>query len=187
MIAAPEPSCCAGSDVFWNLVFPAPVARTRYVRAMEILPGNKRVVHHANVLLDRRLAGSDGHSRSRFPGMTSRSRPTSSSPTATSCSGSQARRRWLNRRDWPLAAGTATDLIVNLPSPQESGTDSAVDRAVLHRHAPARTPMLLQLEHDGALDISPGDAAFEVTDSLELPVDVQVLGVYRTRTIWARR
>ena len=38
--------------------------------------------------------------------------------------------------------------------------------------------MLLQLEHDGALDISPGDAAFEVTDSLELPVDVQVLGVY---------
>ena len=38
--------------------------------------------------------------------------------------------------------------------------------------------MLLQLEHDGALDIPPGDAAFEVTDSLELPVDVQVLGVY---------
>jgi tetratricopeptide (TPR) repeat protein len=38
--------------------------------------------------------------------------------------------------------------------------------------------MLLQLEHDGALDIPAGESAFEVRDQLELPVDVQVLGVY---------
>ena len=42
-----------GTDVFWNLVLPASVADTRWVRALEILPGNRRVVHHANVLLDR--------------------------------------------------------------------------------------------------------------------------------------
>src|SRR4029078_11528221 len=40
-----------GADVFWNLVLPAGVADTRWVRAMEILPGNRRVVHKANVLL----------------------------------------------------------------------------------------------------------------------------------------
>ena len=38
--------------------------------------------------------------------------------------------------------------------------------------------MLLQLEHDGALDIPGGDTAFTVTDELQLPVDVQVLGLY---------
>ena len=38
--------------------------------------------------------------------------------------------------------------------------------------------MLLQLEHDGALDIPAGAASFTVTDELELPVAVQVLAVY---------
>ncbi len=38
--------------------------------------------------------------------------------------------------------------------------------------------MLLQLEHDGAVDIPAGDAAFSVTDELQLPVDVQLLGLY---------
>ena len=38
--------------------------------------------------------------------------------------------------------------------------------------------MLLQLEHDSALDIPAGDAAFVIEDHLKLPVDVDVLGVY---------
>ncbi|MBI1940439.1 MAG: cytochrome c, partial [Acidobacteria bacterium] len=42
-----------GEDVFRNFVIPVPLTRTRYVRALEILPGNKKVVHHANLLIDR--------------------------------------------------------------------------------------------------------------------------------------
>src|SRR5439155_21631450 len=42
-----------GTDVFRNLVLRAPVRGTRYVRALELRPGGKRVVHHANILLDR--------------------------------------------------------------------------------------------------------------------------------------
>jgi Tfp pilus assembly protein PilF len=38
--------------------------------------------------------------------------------------------------------------------------------------------MLLQLEHDGALDSPAGDSAFTVTDELMLPVDVTLLAVY---------
>lgn len=38
--------------------------------------------------------------------------------------------------------------------------------------------MLLQLEHDGALDIPPGDAHFVVTDHLKLPIAVDVLAIY---------
>ena len=39
-------------------------------------------------------------------------------------------------------------------------------------------PMLLQLEHDGALDIAPGDPDFLVTDDFRMPLDVNVLEVY---------
>jgi tetratricopeptide (TPR) repeat protein len=38
--------------------------------------------------------------------------------------------------------------------------------------------MLLQLEHDGAIDIPPGESHFVVADHYDLPVDVDVLGIY---------
>ncbi|HEX5431840.1 MAG TPA: tetratricopeptide repeat protein, partial [Bryobacteraceae bacterium] len=39
-------------------------------------------------------------------------------------------------------------------------------------------PMLLQLEHDGALDIPAGDRDFLDSDNFKLPLDVDVLAVY---------
>jgi len=185
VIAAAEPFIlpAEGSDVFWNLVLPAPVARTRYVRAIQILPGNARVVHHANLLLDRsglgraRDAATPGPG---FPGMdleiaSNRFEPDShflfwkpSTPVVVEPAGLA----------WRLEP--STDVIVNLHL-QPSGRAEPIQPSIglyFTDTAPTRTPMLLQLEHDGALDIPPGDAAFEVTDSLELPVDVQVLGVY---------
>ncbi len=42
-----------GADVFRTFVIPIPVAAARYVRAIEFRPGNARVVHHANIGVDR--------------------------------------------------------------------------------------------------------------------------------------
>jgi mono/diheme cytochrome c family protein len=42
-----------GSDTYWNFVFRSPVDQTRWLKAIEIRPGDKRLVHHANVLVDR--------------------------------------------------------------------------------------------------------------------------------------
>src|ERR1051326_6038897 len=47
-----------GRDVYRNFIFPFSLAETRYVRALEIRPGNKRVVHHANLLIDRNRSSS---------------------------------------------------------------------------------------------------------------------------------
>ena len=41
-----------GADVFRNFVFSVPPLGPRFVHAIEILAGNKRVVHHANVIVD---------------------------------------------------------------------------------------------------------------------------------------
>lgn len=45
----------AGSaDVFWNFTFRPELAKTRYVRGIEIRPGGgDALVHHANLLIDR--------------------------------------------------------------------------------------------------------------------------------------
>src|SRR5579872_1071025 len=61
----------AGPDIFWNFLFTPGLAAPRYVRAVEIRPGNRRVMHHANLLIDRsgtahRAAASGS---SGFPGM----------------------------------------------------------------------------------------------------------------------
>src|ERR1700761_4358075 len=42
-----------GTDVFVNLVLPANLKTTKWIRAMEIKPGSPRLVHHANVIIDR--------------------------------------------------------------------------------------------------------------------------------------
>jgi Flp pilus assembly protein TadD len=38
--------------------------------------------------------------------------------------------------------------------------------------------MMLALEHDGALDIPPGDADFQVSDDFTVPVDLDLLAIY---------
>ncbi len=42
-----------GNDVFHSFVFPLQINEAKYVRTFEFHPGNPRVVHHANVMIDR--------------------------------------------------------------------------------------------------------------------------------------
>jgi cytochrome c-type biogenesis protein CcmH/NrfG len=79
---------------------------------------------------------------------------------------------------WQLDPGT--DLILNMHL-RPSGKLETIEPEVgfyFSRRPPIKHPMLLQLEHDGALDIPPGARDFEVTDHLTLPVDVDVLAIY---------
>ena len=49
----PYTLAASGRDQYWNFILPVPITGTRWVRAVEIHPGDKRLVHHANVLVDR--------------------------------------------------------------------------------------------------------------------------------------
>ena len=87
---------------------------------------------------------------------------------------------------WRLDPGA--DLVLNMHL-QPSGKREEVRPSIglyFTNRAPTREPMLLQLEHDGALDIPAGDAAFTVTDELTLPVDVSCSRSTRTRTTSVR-
>ena len=79
---------------------------------------------------------------------------------------------------WRLDAGN--DLVLNMhlkPTGKAEMVDATIGLYFTDK-PPTAHPMLLQLEHDSALDIPANDANFVIEDELKLPVDVQVLGVY---------
>src|SRR2546423_1290546 len=60
-----------GSEIFWNFILPVPITTTRWVKAIEVRPGNSKVFHHANVILDRSRASrrQEKSPGAGFPGM----------------------------------------------------------------------------------------------------------------------
>lgn len=175
----------SGPDIFWNFVFRPDIDATRYVRAVEIRPGgdaNNRIVHHANILVDRigsarRLANSssagfagmdvtidrnpfdpDSHFLFWKPGTIPYSEPDGLS--------------------WRLDPGNYLILNTHL---QPTGKQEKVAPTIGLYFAdkpPNRFPLLIELEHDGALDIPPGDRDFVISDDFRLPVAVDALAVY---------
>lgn len=173
----------AGPDVFRNFVFPVPVEASRYVKAVEILPGNVRTVHHANVLVDR--SGSarrlDGYeSEPGFPGMGVNLESKRFEPQSHFLFWKPGTALAPDPDDMSWRLDKGTDLVLNMHMRPSGKSESIRPSIGLYfcKGPPTKFPMLLQLEHDGALDIPPGAGAFVVTDELVLPLDVEVLGVY---------
>ncbi|HEX6546714.1 MAG TPA: tetratricopeptide repeat protein, partial [Bryobacteraceae bacterium] len=79
---------------------------------------------------------------------------------------------------WRLDPGN--DLVLNVHL-QPSGKPEQVQPSVglyFTDKPQTKFPMLIQLEHDGALRIPAGDAHFVVSDHFTLPLDADVLAVY---------
>ena len=180
----PYQMAASGEDVFRNFVIPVELKETKYIRAMELRPGSKRAVHHANLIVDharmlRQRDGQDG--QPGFPGMDVETEVSGEfDPDSHFLFWKPGSPPQEEPQDmgWKLDPGS--DLIVNLHL-QPTGKPETVDVAVglYFADRPAkRFPMLVQLEHDGALDIPPGASRFVVTDHLKLPIAVDVLAIY---------
>jgi Flp pilus assembly protein TadD len=173
----------SGSDVFRNFVLRPQLDTTRFVRAIEIRPGNKRIVHHANVLIDRsgssRLRdGKDG--APGFPGMDLRIESDTFDPESHFLFWKPGTSYSEEPPDMAWRLDPGTDLVLNMHL-QPSGKPETLQPSIglyFTDRKPTKLPMLVQLERDGALDIVAGEKSFVVTDSLKLPVDVDLLGVY---------
>lgn len=172
-----------GTDVFRNFVLPIPGAATRYVRALEMLPGNKKVVHHANILIDRsgtsrRQEGKEGEPG--FGGMEIKIESERFEPQTHFLFWKPGTVATFEPEGMAWVLDKGTDLVLNMHL-QPSGKPEAIQPTVgiyFTDKPPTKFPMLLQLDRDGALDIPPGEKHFVVTDDLELPLDVQILGIY---------
>ena len=174
-----------GGDIFRNFVVPSGVDQIHYVRGFELRMSNPRVVHHANVVLDRTRSlrkrdGKDG--QPGFAGMDviTEAAADSFEPDSHFLFWKPASVLRPEPDDMSWRLDPETDLILNLHL-QPTGKPEEVQGEIgiyFAEHAPSRLPMLVQLEHDGALRIPAGSKDFVVHDELTLPVDVQLLAIY---------
>ena len=170
----------AGKDIFRTFVLPVPVESMRYVRALELRPGNPKVVHHI-------VGGVDPTPRSRqrdqqdatpgFDGM--RSTQTARPPGGHILVWTPGKvpTEYSEGLAWELQEGT--DLVLELHM-QPSGRPEPVQPSIglyFSDEAPTRIPFILILG-SVAIDIPVGSKDHWIEDSYILPVDVQVTSLY---------
>jgi tetratricopeptide (TPR) repeat protein len=169
----------SGPDIYWNFVFTANVDARKWVRAIEIRPGDKRLVHHANVYVDRsRSARAKGEG---FAGM----EPVIERPIGEPDDGHFL--YWKpggipysepDGFSWRLDPGN--DLVLNAHLQPSGKLEHVRPQIGLYftDRPQTRFPMLVQLEHDGALNIPAAVRDFVVSDDFKLPMDVEILAIY---------
>lgn len=171
-----------GTDTYWNFIFRVPIQETRWVKAVEIRPGDKQYVHHANILVDR-----EGASRQReiapgagFGGMEIRIDSRVFDPDSHLLFWKPGTIPYVEPEGMALRLDKGTDLVLNTHL-QPSGKPEVIQPSIglyFTSHPATKFPMLLQLENDVKLDIPPGDSNFPVSDDFTLPVDVELLAIY---------
>jgi len=172
----------SGSDMYWNFIFRTPVDRTRWLKAIEIRPGDKRVVHHANILVDRNQSARrlEAEPRAGFPGMELKIESEAFDPDSHFLFWKPGTVPKPEPEGMSLRLDKDTDFVLNIHL-QPSGKPEKIqpNLGLYFTDKPAtHFPLLLQLENDKQLDIPPGEKRFLVTDEFTLPVDVDLLAIY---------
>lgn len=172
----------SGSDSYWNFVFRNPVNRSHWVKAVEIRPGDKRLVHHANVLVDREESGRhlEKEPGAGFGGMELIIESEAFDPDSHFLFWKPGSPPYVEPDGMALRLDKNTDLVLNTHL-QPSGKPEHIQPTLglYFTDKPAMFhPILLQLDNDRLLDIPPGERNFLVSDDFALPVDASVLAIY---------
>jgi tetratricopeptide (TPR) repeat protein len=172
----------SGSDVYWNFIFREPVNSSHFIKAIEIHPGEKRLVHHANLLVDRsESARREEKSPGRgFAGMELQIESESFDPDGHFLFWKPGSAPIVEPPGMALRLDPGNDLVLNAHL-QPSGKEESIQPTIgiYFTSQPAtKFPLLLQLENDRALDIPAGESNFQVNDQFTLPEDVQLLAIY---------
>ncbi|MFZ0318255.1 MAG: tetratricopeptide repeat protein [Candidatus Sulfotelmatobacter sp.] len=171
-----------GTDSYWNFIFRVPIGQTRWVKAIEIDPGDKRYVHHANILVDRgaTLRKRESEPGAGFGGMEIRIESQTFDPDSHLLFWKPGTVPYFEPAGMALRLDKGTDLILNTHM-QPSGKPEVIQPTIgiyFTAQPATKFPMLLQLENDVKLDIPAGQKDFVVTDKFTLPVDVDILAIY---------
>ena len=178
-----------GTDVFRVFVLPVPIAKTRFVRGFEFRPGNSRVVHHANIRLDKTSASRALDEADPEPGYSGLIARSAGYPEGHFLGWTPGQVSPLLSKELSWQLDPHTDLVIETHM-QPSGSRERVQPSIglyFSDTRPTRTPAMLRLSRQN-IDIPAGDSQYIVTDSYVLPVDVDVVAVqphahYRGRDI----
>jgi Tfp pilus assembly protein PilF len=172
----------SGPDVYWNFVLKAGIPSARYVRAIEIRPGDRKVVHHANLLVDR--TGS-AHLREAAPGagfggmdLAVMRSPFDPPGHFLFWKPGSAPHQEPPGFVWQLDPGDELVLNVHLHPSGKAEEIRPLLGLYFTDQPPTRFPLLVQLENNRALDIPSGARDFVVKDEFRVPLDSDVLAIY---------
>ncbi len=162
-------------ELFRHFVVPAATTGTRYVRAVEFRAGNPRVLHHANVAVDRTRASRTLDRADPGPGFAAMPEDLVQNVFGWS----PGKVPVLEPADtaWTLEQGS--DLVVQLHLVSSGRTETVQPTIGLFFAStpPTRVPIVVKLESK-AIDIPAGEPNYVVQDQYVLPVDVEAVSVY---------
>ncbi|MEO8679889.1 MAG: tetratricopeptide repeat protein [Vicinamibacterales bacterium] len=177
------------TDAFRIFAIRLPVRQRTYVRGIEFHPGNPRVVHHANIRVDRTNATRKLDEADPLPGYDGLMPRSAEYPDGHFLGWTPGQVAPLVPADLAWTLDPGSDLVVQLHL-QPSGTEEPV-RPVIGLYfsdlPPTRTPTILRLGSQG-IDIPPGESRYVIRDAYTLPVDMELLAIqphahYRAREI----
>ena len=178
-----------GTDVSRVFVLALPVDTMRYVRGLEFRPGNQKVVHHANIRIDRTPASRQLDDQDPAPGYEGLLSHSAVYPDGHFLGWTPGQVAPLLPKGlaWRLAPGTDLVLEVHM---KPSGRTEVVEPSIglyFGDEPPERTPAMLRLGRQ-SIDIAAGQKDYAIGDSFVLPVDVEVQAVqphahYRAREV----
>ena len=177
------------ADAFRIFAITVPITKRTYVRGIEFHPGNARVVHHANIRIDRTAATRQLDEADPLPGYDGLMPRSAEYPDGHFLGWTPGQVAPLVSPElaWPLEPGS--DLVVQLHL-QPSGAAEQVLPEIgffFSDRPPSRTPTILRLGSQG-IEIPPGEPRYVIRDAFTLPVDVDLLALqphahYRAREI----
>jgi tetratricopeptide (TPR) repeat protein len=181
-VSQPYQLAADGSEVFWNFILPVPITIPRWVKAIEIRPGNSKAFHHANVVLDRSRASrrQEKIPGAGFPGMDLNVEEETFDPDGHFLSWKPGSRPVVEPDGMAWRATPGMDLILNVHL-RPTGKPETVSPMIgfyFTGQPQKQFPMLVQLERDASIDIPPGEKDFLVSDDITLPLDASVLAIY---------
>ena len=171
-----------GPEIFWNFIMPVPITTTRWVRAMEVRPGNARVFHHANVIIDRAHSSRRREAKpgAGFPGMDLRVEEETFDPDGHFLSWKPGSEPVVEPDGMAWRADPGMDLVLNVHMKRSGKTETVSPMIGLYftDKPQSKFPYLVQLEHDGAIHIPANDADYVISDDFRVSMDLNVLAVY---------
>ncbi len=177
------------TDAFRIFAIRIPVSKRTFVTGIEFHPGNARVVHHANIRIDRTSATRTLDEADPLPGYDGLMPRSAEYPEGHFLGWTPGQIAPLvpPALAWTLEPGS--DLVVQLHMPPSGAAEAVLPEIGFYftDRAPQQTPTILRLGSQG-IDIPPGEGRYVIRDSYLLPVDVQLLAIqphahYRAKNI----
>lgn len=167
-----------GRDILRNFVIPLNLPRGRYVRGLEFRPGNARVVHHANIRVDRARTARTADAADAEPGFDGRLNAGAEYPDGQFLGWTPGQLPPLLAGDnaWWLDAGS--DLVVQLhlrPTDQQERVQVRIG-IFFTDEVPTHTPVMVRLGKQD-IDLRAGVNDVRIDDTYRLPVAAQLLAI----------